>query len=171
MAQQRTLQRAGGGFPVAIDPVPGGPQVVQFPLAHDRLVQRLQNLARGGHALRGCPVQLQVGAVYMAEHQAVVSRDRRVGVRHRVAREGGQFLDGDIEQRHRVSSARPDRNPPAIRECLAHLGSSLPSGLGPAGQAYLPAKPPRRTRAPSTPATTSGICATGREFAAALGNA
>ena len=48
VAQQRPLQRAGGGFPVALGPVPGGPQVMEFPLAHDRLVQPLQDLARGG---------------------------------------------------------------------------------------------------------------------------
>ena len=144
MAQQCTLQRAGRGFPVTVDPVPGGAQVVKLPLAHERLVQPLQDLARGGDALRGRPVQLQVGAVDMAEHQAVVGRDRGVGVRHRVARQRGQVLDGRVEQGHRVGAARPDGNVPAIRECLSHLGPSLPSTPACAYKAYSPA---RRTSA------------------------
>ena len=102
---------------------------MEFPLAHGGLVQPLQDLPGSRDTLRRRPVQLQVSPVDVAEHQAVIGGDRRVGVRDRVAREGGQVLDGLVEQRHRAGAACPDRNPPAIRECLAHLGSLLPSRL------------------------------------------
>ena len=38
MAQQRTFQRAGGGFPVTFGPVPGGAQVVKLPLDRKSVV-------------------------------------------------------------------------------------------------------------------------------------
>ncbi len=121
VAQQRALQRAGGGFPVALGPVPGGAQVVLLPLAHHGLVDPLQDLARGRDALRGRAVQLQVGAVDVAEDHAVVGRDRRVGLGHRVAGQGGQLLDGLVEYGHRVLVRGPDGHAPAICERLCHL--------------------------------------------------
>ena len=115
MAQQGPLQRAGSGLPVTVDPVPGGAHVMGLPLAHDGLIELLQDLAGGGDPLGRGRVELKVGAVDVTEHQAVI---------------GGQILDGLVEQRHRVGAGGPDGNTPAIRECLAHLGSSCHLGPG-----------------------------------------
>jgi hypothetical protein len=93
-----------------------------LPLAQDRLVQLLDHLGGRRDALRGRPVQREIGPVDVAEHQAVVGRDRRLGVRDGIARQRGQVLDGLVEEGDRLRAARPDRRPPAISECLAQLG-------------------------------------------------
>ena len=127
--------------------------------------------------LRGRPVQLQVSPVDVAEHQAVIGGDRRVGVRHRVARQGGQVLDGLVEQGHRVGAARPDGDPPAIRECLAHLGPSCRQSPPYAHKAY---SPPWRTsaqaaislaaRSPSASTVNTRSCRAGSVLPARLAN-
>ena len=129
VAQQRALQRAGGGFPVALGPVPGGAQVMELPLAHDGLVQPLQDLARPRRRPPGSSRTAQVGAVDVAEHQAVVGGDRRLGVGHRVTGQGGQVLDGFVEQGHRVRAARPGREPPS--DPRTPLPSRIPSAVSP----------------------------------------
>ena len=141
MAQQRPLQRAGGGFPVARGPVPGGAQVMGFALAHDGRVQLREDLAGRGDPRGRRPVQLEVGAVNMAEHQAVVGGDRRIGVGQRVAGQPGQVLDRLVEQGYRIGAAGPHGNPPAIRELLGHLGSSCRLGGGPASLSDLLLRP------------------------------
>jgi hypothetical protein len=98
--------------------------VVRFPLAHDGLVQLLQDVARGGDA-PGCRgVQLQVSTINVAEDQTVVGGHRRLGLRDGIAGQRGQVLDGLVEQRHRTRAGRPDGNIPPVCERLAHLGSS-----------------------------------------------
>src|ERR1700745_2262491 len=62
----------------------------------------------------------------MGAHNGVVGRARGGGAPRRVAGQRGQVLDGRVEQGHRVGVARPDGDPPAIRERLAHIGPSLP---------------------------------------------
>jgi hypothetical protein len=89
MAQQGPLERAGGGLPVAVGPGPGRAQMMGFPFPQDRRIQLLDDLGGCRDTLRGRPVQREIGPVDVAEDQAVVGPDRRLGVGHGVARQRG----------------------------------------------------------------------------------